>query len=94
MSSRAGHPVAAKAPGQGRGLRPASLRYAPGKPLTASFPGKIGTYREDGAVSVERHTSPHFRRIELASFKAFSATSFCVIDVLATSAADAFSLFT
>jgi len=26
----------------------ASLRFAPGRPLTASFPGKIGAYREDG----------------------------------------------
>jgi len=26
----------------------ASLRFAPGRPLTASFPGKSGTYREDG----------------------------------------------
>ena len=29
----------------------ASLRFAPGRPLTASFPGKIGTHREDGHVS-------------------------------------------
>jgi hypothetical protein len=48
MSSRAGHPVAAKAPRQGRsGLRPPRPLLRKRRPLTAGFPGKIGTYRED-----------------------------------------------
>jgi hypothetical protein len=36
-----GDPVAAKAHCQGRSPAVASLRFAPGRPLTASFPGKI-----------------------------------------------------
>ena len=41
--------VAAKAPSQGRsGLRPPRPLLRKRKPLTASFPGKIGSYREDG----------------------------------------------
>jgi hypothetical protein len=49
-SSRAGHPVAAKTRSQGRcGLRPPRLLLRKGRPLTGSFPGKIGAYREDGS---------------------------------------------
>ena len=33
----------------------ASLRFAPGRPLTASFPGKIGTYRKDVANQGYQH---------------------------------------
>jgi hypothetical protein len=48
-SSRAGHPVAEKAPCQGRsGLRPPRPLLRRRRPLTASFPGKIGTCRKDG----------------------------------------------
>jgi hypothetical protein len=43
-----GGPVAAKARCQGHGLPAASLRFAPGRPLTASFPARSGTCREDG----------------------------------------------
>jgi hypothetical protein len=58
-SSRAGHPVAAKARSQGHGLRPRPSAFAPGRPWTASFPGKIGTCRADGGGAMQ----PDRRRV-------------------------------
>jgi hypothetical protein len=50
-SSRAGHPVAAKTPHQGRsGLRPPRPLLRRRRPLTEIFPGKIGAYREAEGV--------------------------------------------
>lgn len=56
---RAGQFAAAEAPSQWRGLHPRPSGFAPGRPLTASLPGKIRRLPE-GHVGESRFTQPRW----------------------------------